>query len=110
LDVKGRTLKVDGKTGQRVVSLTDETAHFLGKQAEGRTRDAPLLPRADGERWAPHQHHRGVKRAVALAELPASVCIYTCTHAHISRAIEANMPLSLIAENCGTSLLMIQKN
>ena len=51
-----------------------------------------------------------LKAALKLAKLPASVSFYTLRHAHISRAIESGMPLSLIAENCGTSLLMIQRN
>jgi site-specific recombinase XerD len=110
LDVARRSLRVDGKTGQRIVTLTDEGAAFLGSLTKGRKRDDALLPMADGERWPRTGHHRAVKRAVALAELPASVSLYTLRHAHISRAIEAGMPLSLIAENAGTSLTMIQRN
>ena len=110
LDAARHTLRLDGKTGQRIVSLTDETAAFLLRLANGRTLDAPLLPMADGERWPRSGHFRAVKRALALAKLPASASLYTLRHAHISRAIEAAMPLSLVAENCGTSLTMIQRN
>jgi hypothetical protein len=38
------------------------------------------------------------------------VSFYTLRHAHISRALEAGMPLSLVAENCGTSLRMLEVN
>ncbi|MDQ2954901.1 MAG: tyrosine-type recombinase/integrase [Pseudomonadota bacterium] len=110
LDAARHTLRVDGKTGQRVMSLTDETAEFLRRLAAGRASDAPLLPRSDGERWPRSWHHRAIKKAVALAELPASVSFYTLRHAHISRAIEQAMPLSLVAENVGTSLRMIEAN
>jgi len=110
LDAARHTLRLDGKTGQRIVSLTDETAAFLLRLANGGTLDAPLLPMADGERWPRSGHFRAVKRALALANLPASASLYTLRHAHISRAIEAAMPLSLVAENCGTSLTMIQRN
>jgi integrase len=110
LDVAKQQLQVDGKTGRRTVTLTHEAAAFLRRVSMGHKRDDPLLPKADGERWPRVGHFYAVKRAVALAELPSSVCIYTMRHSHISRAIEAGMPLSLIAENCGTSLLMIQKN
>jgi integrase len=101
---------VDGKTGQRIVTLTDEAANFLRRLTIGRKRDDALLPKADGERWPRSGHHRAIKRALALAELPSSASFYTLRHAHISRAIEGGMPLSLIADNCGTSLTMIQKN
>lgn len=110
LDGAGRSLHLDGKTGQRSVTLTEETTAFLQRLAQGKRRDDPLLPMADGTRWPRSGHFRAIKRAVKAAELPADVCFYTLRHAHISRAIEAGMPLSLIAENCGTSLLMIQRN
>lgn len=110
LDVARHTLRVDGKTGQRIVTLTDEAANFLRRLTIGRKRDDALLPKADGERWRRSGHHRAIKRGLALAELPSSASFYTLRHAHISRAIEGGMPLSLIADNCGTSLTMIQKN
>jgi site-specific recombinase XerD len=110
LDAGRHTLRLDGKTGQRMVSLTDESAAFLLRLANRKHRDDALLPKTDGERWPRSGHHRAVKLAMELAKLPASASMYTLRHAHISRSIEQNMPLSLIAENCGTSLMMIQKN
>jgi integrase len=110
LDAARHTLHVDGKTGERVVNLTAESADFLRSLATARDRDAPLLPRADGSRWPRSWHHKAVKRAAAMADLPASVSFYTLRHAHISRALEAGMPLSLVAENCGTSLRMLEVN
>jgi site-specific recombinase XerD len=103
-------LSVDGKTGHRVISLTAETAEFLRRLASGRDPLAPLLPRLDGSRWPRSWHHKAVKRAAALAGLPASVSFYALRHANISRSIEAGMPLSLVAENCGTSLRMLEAN
>jgi integrase len=110
LDASRRTLRLDGKTGKRDVTLSDETAAFLQVRAKGRRADAPLLPQADGEPWKNAGFNRRVKRALALAELSPSASFYTLRHAHISRAIERGMPLSLIAENCGTSLTMMQRN
>lgn len=111
LDPANRTLRVDGKTGARVVSLTAEAAGFLHGAAKAKHRDAPLLPNADGDRWQRSAgHQRKVKRAAALAKLPANVTLYTLRHAHVSRAIDAGMPLSLVAKNLGTSLRMIEAN
>jgi integrase len=110
LDAKRSTLRVDGKTGPRVVTLTNEAAAFLQKQTVGKLPTAPLLPDSDGNRWPLSGHRRTIKRAAELAELPADTCVYSLRHAHASRAIEAGMPLSLLAENLGTSLLMLQRN
>lgn len=111
LDAGRRTLRIrTSKTKPRIITLTDETARFLSGLAKKRLPDAPLLPNATGGIWPRQGHSRTVKQAVKLAKLPDSVSIYTLRHAHISRAIERNMSLQLIADNCGTSLLMIQRN
>jgi integrase len=108
-DATRATLRVDGKTGAREITLTAETIALLRKLTTKRSAQALLLPRSDGERWQNTQH-RPMQRALTLAELPLAASFYSLRHSHISRAIEAEMPLSLIAENCGTSLLMIQRN
>jgi integrase len=51
-----------------------------------------------------------MKAALKAAELPASASMYTIRHTYISRAIERGMPLTLIAENVGTSVRMIEQN
>ena len=83
---------------------------FFTRLTKGRSDAAVLLPRSDGDRWGKSEQARPFKRAAAAAGLPVTASFYTLRHSHISRAIEAGMPLSLVAENCGTSLLMIQRN
>jgi len=99
-----------GKTGARPVTLTGESVAFFTRIAKGRLPGAALLPRGDGDRWGKSEQHRPFKRAAKAASLPSSASFYTLRHSHISRAIEAGMPLSLVAENCGTSLTMIERN
>lgn len=99
-----------GKTGARPVTLTAEAVAFFRKRTDKQPPAAFLLPRADGDRWGKSEQARPFKRAAALAGLSTSASFYTLRHSHISRAIEAGMPLSLLAENCGTSLTMIQRN
>ena len=108
--VAARALRVDGKTGPRTVSLTTEGAAFLLEVAGDRDREAPLFVGVDGERWKRADMRRPLKRAIAAAGLPGSVCFYTLRHSHISRALEHGMPVQLVAENVGTSVLMITKN
>ena len=100
----------EGKTGARPVTLSAEAVAFFSRITAKRPANAILLPRADGNTWGKSEQHRPFKRAAAAAGLPASASFYTLRHSHISRAIESLMPLSLIAENCGTSLTMIQRN
>ncbi|MBA3508136.1 MAG: tyrosine-type recombinase/integrase, partial [Betaproteobacteria bacterium] len=66
LDEENRSVRLDGKTGRRTATLTDEAAAFLRQQATGRKADAPLLPRDNGERWPRSGHHRLMLRAVKL--------------------------------------------
>jgi len=100
----------DGKTGARPVTLSAEGVAFFKRMTHKRPDAAVLLPRADGDQWGKSEQARPFKRAAKAAGLPASASFYALRHSHISRAIEAGMPLTLVAENCGTSLLMIQKN
>ncbi|MCC7325560.1 MAG: tyrosine-type recombinase/integrase [Burkholderiales bacterium] len=106
--VKG-TLRVDGKTGPRIVTLTNEAVVKLRRVTAERAPTAPLLPRTDGGRWRNTQN-RPMQKALKLAGLPAAASLYSLRHSYISRAIEAGMPLSLVSENCGTSLTMIERN
>ncbi len=108
-DAGNAALRVTGKTGPRSITLTAETTATLLRVTGKRAATDPLLPRADGERWRNTQH-RPMQRALALAGLPLAASFYSLRHSHISRAIEGGMPLSMLAENCGTSLPMIQKN
>jgi hypothetical protein len=51
-----------------------------------------------------------MKRALKAAGLPSAASVCTLRHSHISRSIEAAVPLTIIAENCGTSVRMIEVN
>jgi integrase len=99
-----------GKTGSRSVTLSDEAVSFFKRLTDKRPAAAVLLPGADGAQWDNGVQHRRFKEAAKLAELPASASFYSLRHSYISRVIESGMPLTLIAENCGTSLVMIQKS
>lgn len=116
LDVKhfhaqrGQIQIIDGKTGPRITTLAKEGVEFFKRITKGKKPGDILLPRADGERWGKSQHFRPMRAALAAADLPDTAGIYTIRHTYISRAIENGMPLTLIAENVGTSVQMIEKN
>jgi integrase len=106
-----RTMTIrGGKTGGRTVTLTAEAAEFFAGIAAGKHPDDLLLPRDDGSAWGRADHIRPFREAAERAKLPADCTIYSMRHTHISDAIIAGMPLTLLAENCGTSVRMIEVN
>lgn len=111
LDARRRMLSIpSGKTGPRVVTLTDEAAAFFAEIARDREPRAPLLVTGDGMRWGKGFQQRRMKAALEAAGLPSTGTLYALRHTYISRAIERGMPLSLLAENVGTSVQMITKH
>lgn len=106
----GALLIPSGKTGARAVILTADATAFFKSITKGREADAPLFKKADGTRWQKSEQHRPIKRALKLAKLPASASFYTLRHSYISRSIEADVPLFIIAKNCGTSEKMIREH
>jgi integrase len=107
-DHAGETLQVPrGKTGPRTVILQPEAVTFFARVAGSRGKSEPLLPRPDGQGWKPSDQQRPMERAIAHAALDPEATFYALRHSYISRAIEAGMPLTVLAENCGTSVRMI---
>ena len=111
VDARRRTLAIpSGKTGARVVTLTEEGARWFGALAGERDPREPLLLHSEGGRWEKSRQHRPIKAALKAAGLPKSASFYALRHTYISRAIERGMPLTLLAENVGTSVKMIEQN
>lgn len=97
-----------GKTGPRTVILQPEAVTFFTRVAGTRGKEEPLLPRLDGQGWKPSDQQRPMARSVAKASLDGESTFYALRHSYISRAIEAGVPLTVLAENCGTSVRMIE--
>ena len=108
-DENAETLFIpSGKTGPRTVILQPEAAAFFVRLAGARAKEQPLVPRFDGTYWGASHQVRPMKRALAAAGLDPTGTFYALRHSYISRAIEAGMPLTVLAENCGTSVRMIE--
>ena len=111
VNARRRTIVIpQGKTGARITTLTDEGAQWFASIAAGREPDEPLFQPDEGGRWLKSMQHRRIKAALATAKLPKTATFYAIRHTHISRAIERGQPLTLIAENVGTSVKMISQN
>src|SRR5262249_23326120 len=81
--------------------------------AQGRAGDAPLLLRANGDRWGHgrRRHHRDDFRAVieAAGLDPDEVTLYALRHSSIVRQLLANVPIRIVATLHDTSVKMIER-
>ena len=101
---------MDGKTGPRDVYLSDKALSHFKKLARGKLPTAYLHTKEDGMPWGSSHQHRPMREAVKTAKLPRGAMFYTLRHTHISRALLAGVNAQVVAENCGTSVRMIEKH
>lgn len=100
----------DGKTGPRDITLTTEAVRFVETIAAGLHPDDLLLPKDDGKAWGKYDHTEPMREAVKRAKLPAGVTAYTLRHTYASQNLLNGMNMQLLAENMGTSVLMIERS
>jgi integrase len=109
-DARAKTLRVNvGKTGVRTIILQTRAAHFLSQISDERDSKDFLFVRSDGSRWKKSDQTRPIKDALKAAGLSTDGSLYALRHTYISRAIEGGVPLNIIADNCGTSVRMIER-
>ncbi len=109
-DGRSGTLHLAGKTGPRTCYLSRDAVEFFRTLARDKLPDAFLLMKDDGTPWGKSHQHRPMKAAAKAAGLPSETVFYSLRHYHISRALLAGMNAQVIAENCGTSVRMIEKH
>jgi site-specific recombinase XerD len=107
-DAVGKTLKVSGKTGTRDIILQPSAVRLIKRITARRPLDDYIFRKSDGSKWRPSDQVRPMKEAVLKSKLDPKGCFYSLRHAYISESIEANVPLTVIAKNCGTSVRMIE--
>lgn len=110
LDVKAATLRITGKTGTREVHLNEGMLTLCRQMANGKKLDDHLFRTAEGVPWTESLHKRPFKEAVELSGVDPAATFYALRHAYISNALVAGVPAKAVADHCGTSLLMIQRN
>jgi hypothetical protein len=111
LSAKGRAR--NKRHERRPVPVSSSLALTLKQEAAGRPSEAPLLLRANGERWGHgrSRHHRNDMRAVIeVAGLdPDEVTLYALRHSSIVRQLLANVPIRIVATLHDTSVKMIER-
>ena len=103
-------LCLSGKTGTRDCYLSHEAVRHFESLARDRLPTAYLHAKEDGTPWGKSHQSRPMKKAVRAAKLPRETTFYALRHTHISRALLAGVNAQVVAENCGTSVRMIEKH
>jgi integrase len=127
-DVRTRTLKLSGKTGDRSVSLSPAAVTLFERLAKDKLPLAPLLTRDDGKAWTRAEWTELVRAAADATvmrdaqgepikdskgkpvKLPAGVSLYVLRHSWITQAITDGMTILEVAKLTGTSLKMIDEH
>jgi integrase len=111
LSAKGRAR--NKRHERRPVPISSSLASVLKQEAAGRPSEAPLLLRANGERWGHgrRRHHRDDFRTVVEAaglDLDV-VTLSALRHSSIVRQLVANTPIRVVAAMHDTSVKMIER-
>lgn len=110
-DPKTLTLKINfSKTKNRNIILQSGAVKFFQELTNGSKKEDYLFTQENGEKWKRSDQTRRFKGAAKAAELTPDACFYALRHTYVSQSIEGEVPLNLIADNCGTSVRMIEKN
>lgn len=108
-DLEGNRLTLVGKTGRRVIVLSDEKAEWFRLKAGNRPLSSPLLVRQDGKAWPDGGQIKPTVAAVAAAGLSEDVTTYAFRHGFISRALSRGVPTVAVAQHVGSSVQMIEQ-
>jgi len=109
-DADNGSLRINvSKTGSRNVILQSSAISFFQSITTNRSAAEYIFVRSDGTRWKRSDQTRPIKEALRASGLPTEGSLYALRHTYVSMAIEGGMPLNVIAENCGTSVRMIEK-
>lgn len=110
-DTRRRTLRLCGKTGERVFAVTDEAAAVFKRLVKNSLPNAPLVMAPGGGHWKPGKQKTPMKKAATKAGMPKGTILYTLRHSWITHALSGDsLPLMTVADAVGTSIKMIQKH
>src|ERR1017187_3984144 len=108
-----------GKLRVRQVYLEPQSAAFFKARAKDKTPLAPLFTEIGAQPWRGHTWGRAIRdaikqvnsKAIGKHRIPVGASAYSFRHARISELLQIYGidPLTVAAQ-CGTSLLMIEKN
>jgi integrase len=100
------------KTGKsRHIILTDEGVALFRDLTIGKSGDAPILTRADGQPWGESNQLVRMTQAVKRAKIAPAVTFHGLRHTWASLSIMAGVPLLVVARNLGhADTRMVEKH
>ncbi|MFP3475257.1 MULTISPECIES: tyrosine-type recombinase/integrase [Burkholderia] len=104
------TLALAGKTGFRVVTLSTAARKFFETLSTDKIASAPLFTTTAGATWTKDAWKKMFRSAVAAAQLPDDIVMYSLRHTAISEMIANGMDSFVVARLAGTSTAMIDKH
>ena len=122
-DATQQTLRLQHKKGRgllkhRDVPLSDEAVAFFKQAAKDKLPSAYLFT-YQGQPWSRHQWERELKAAIAAMNekatnpkdrIPEDVVAYTFRHCAIVDRLKAGISIGKVADDAGTSVLMIERH
>jgi len=102
--------KGNGKVKTWDCYLSDDALKFFKSVTKNKLPKAPLLSKDDGEPWGKNSYRRTLLETKKAAKMPDNFDLYAFRHYHISKALLAGIQAQVIAENCGTSVRMLEKH
>lgn len=110
-DARTKSMTFTGKTGTRMIPLSQAAVTLFKRLAKGKGPAERLLVRDDKQPWAHSDWDELVRDAATAAKLPAGCCLYTLRHSWITEALTSGMLSTLdVARLVGTSVMMIEKH
>jgi integrase len=85
----------------RHVPLTDEGRRWFEEWTAGKSGDALILSRADGEQWGRSHQTRRIAEACKAARIVPGVSFHDVRHSYASALASAGVPLQMIADALG---------
>jgi integrase len=90
------------KSGKpRTVVLTEEGSKFFDAMTVGKSPDAPMFVREDGDEWGPSHQIRRMDEACAGARIKPAIGFHALRHTWASLAVMNGMPLLVVARSLG---------
>ena len=103
-------IRVSKSGKSRRVILTEEACEFFSRLCAGRNADELMSRKADGSAWESGQQDKPMRRACSRAGVEHAG-FHTLRHSYASHAVEAGIPLMIVAQNLGhADIGMLQKH
>jgi integrase len=103
-------IRVSKSGKSRHVVLTKEACAFFARLTTGRAPHELMLTHMDGSPWASGHQDRPMRQACKLAGVKHAG-FHTLRHSYASHAVEAGVPLMIVAQNLGhADISMLQKH